>query len=289
MKTKLLFLSLLLTSSIALSQVMAGQVDDFEDGTVQNWVIGGAAGPDDMPMNVSDGGPNGAGDNFLTYSSNGMNGMVASKMVIFNAGGSSQWGSNYISEGIIAIKMDVNVTINDLNLRVAFQGSGTRICTTNAVAVAAGSGWTSITIPISPADFTVISGSSSVNDALSNVNAMRILSNDTPAWSTAVNAIEATIGIDNITASTTLSTQDVQVQNDFEISPNPASSKLNIKLSNALDNANVTVYNVLGKKVYSKSLSALESSIDVSNWNSGVYLVRVSNDKQTITKRFVKQ
>lgn len=87
----------------------------------------------------------------------------------------------------------------------------------------------------------------------------------------------------------TLSTQDVNAQNEFEISPNPATSKLNIKLAQTLENANVTVYNVLGKKVYAKTLSAMTSSIDVSKWNTGVYLVRISADNQTITKRFVKQ
>ena len=290
MKTKLLLLLFVGVCYSGLSQVTAGQVDDFEDGTTQNWIIGSPESAEFPPANEPTDGPDGINDSYLTYTSTPPEtGGAGSKMVIFNA--MNQWSSNFITEGIVAIKMDVRVLTTDLNLRVAFQGpGGKRICTTNAVNVVAGSGWQSITIPISTSDFTVVGGSSSVTieDALSNVSTMRILSSAAPTW-TGADTVVSTINLDNITASTTLSTQDLKVDNDFEISPNPASSKLNIKLSNALDNANVTVYNVLGKKVYSKSLSTLESSINVANWNTGVYLVRVSTDSQTITKRFVKQ
>ena len=185
--------------------------------------------------------------------------------------------------------MDVNVSVNDLNLRIAVQGNGTQMCTTNAVPVSAGSGWTSVIIPISPSDFTIISGSSTASSALTSISQIRILSNESPGWSSDVNEIQATLGVDNITASTTLSTQELALKNEFEISPNPATSKLNINLSTNLDNANVTVYDVLGKKVYSAQMNSLSSSIDVSKWNTGVYLVRVSTNTQTLTKRFVKQ
>ncbi|MFD2916112.1 T9SS type A sorting domain-containing protein [Psychroserpens luteus] len=290
MKTKLLFISIVLTSAISLSQVSANQVNDFEDGTTQDWIIGNPSTAVSPPANVATDGPDGIDDNYLTYTSTPPEmGGAGSKMVIFNA--SSQWSSNFISEGIIAIKFDVRVLTNDLNIRVAFQGpNGKRICTTNAVNVAAGSGWQPVIIPISASNFTAVGGSGavSINDALAAVNTMRILSSNNPTWAGA-DIVVATINLDNITASTTLSTQEFKTHNEFEISPNPATSKLNINLSQTLDKATVTVYDVLGKKVYSKLLSNFSSTIDVSNWNSGVYLVRISTNKQTLTKRFVKQ
>ena len=82
-------------------------------------------------------------------------------------------------------------------------------------------------------------------------------------------------------------------EKDFSISPNPATSKLNIKLNKSLmndQNLDLSVYDVLGKKVYHRTeLSALETSIDVSKWNRGIYLVRISSKDSTYTKRFVKQ
>lgn len=82
-------------------------------------------------------------------------------------------------------------------------------------------------------------------------------------------------------------------EKDFSISPNPATSKLNIKLNRALlvdKDLDLSVYDVLGKKVYHRTeLSALETSVDVSKWNRGIYLVRVTSNDATYTKRFVKQ
>jgi len=75
----------------------------------------------------------------------------------------------------------------------------------------------------------------------------------------------------------------------FSISPNPASRTLNIKVSKKLQNAKITVFDVLGKKVYTKTLSTLSPSIDVSKWNSGVYLVKISSENFSKTRRFVKQ
>ncbi|WP_152604846.1 T9SS type A sorting domain-containing protein [Psychroserpens jangbogonensis] len=286
MKTKLLILSLLLISAVSFAQVSANQVDDFEDGTSQNWEIGGAAAPEDFPMNVVTDGPNGVDDNYLTYSSLGGGGPV-SKMIIFNAGPTSQWSSNFTSESIVAIKMNVRVLTTDLNLRVAFQGNGTRICSTNGIAVAAGIGWTEIIIPISASDFTLISGGSTIASALENVSAMRILSSSSPTW-TGADAVIATMHLDNITASTTLSTNDVIKTSEFSISPNPATSRLNVYLPENSNNATISVYDVLGKRVFTNQIDALTTSIDVSQWNSGVYLVRISTDHTAQTKRFVK-
>ncbi|WP_228851156.1 T9SS type A sorting domain-containing protein [Aegicerativicinus sediminis] len=80
-----------------------------------------------------------------------------------------------------------------------------------------------------------------------------------------------------------------QFGNEFTISPNPATTKLNINLKSIQPNTHLTIIDVLGKKVLSKEISELETTIDVSRWNAGVYLVRISNDKETQTKRFVKQ
>ncbi|MDX1471963.1 MAG: T9SS type A sorting domain-containing protein [Flavobacteriaceae bacterium] len=76
---------------------------------------------------------------------------------------------------------------------------------------------------------------------------------------------------------------------DFTISPNPASTKINLRVLNLDSEVTLTVIDVLGKKILSKSLSQVNTSIDVSGWNNGVYLIRITSDKKTQTKRFVKQ
>ena len=83
---------------------------------------------------------------------------------------------------------------------------------------------------------------------------------------------------------------EIQIQEEgFVISPNPSKDKLNIKLPSANKNLKLEVFDVLGKLIYKGEITELESSVNVSNWKSGVYLVRVSSDKGTKTKRFIKE
>ena len=80
-----------------------------------------------------------------------------------------------------------------------------------------------------------------------------------------------------------------QDNKDFIISPNPASSMLNVYLPKGFENARLSIFDVLGKEIYRVEVNALHSTINISKWNSGVYLVRISTETDTQTKRFVKQ
>lgn len=86
----------------------------------------------------------------------------------------------------------------------------------------------------------------------------------------------------------TLSQEDFNITN-FNISPNPATSNFIISLPNFIENATLSVFDVLGKQVFNKTLNSISSRIDVSKWNSGIYLVKVSTDKVTHIKRLIKQ
>ncbi len=77
--------------------------------------------------------------------------------------------------------------------------------------------------------------------------------------------------------------------NQFKILQNPASNKLLLSLPRATSSFTLDVFDVLGKKIVTKEISGVSPSIDVSKWNSGVYLVRLSSENITQTKRFVKQ
>ncbi|MEZ4793011.1 MAG: T9SS type A sorting domain-containing protein [Gelidibacter sp.] len=289
MKTKLLILSFLLTSAIAMSQVAANQVDDFEDGTTQNWGVGGGAS--NPPTNIATGGPNGTDDNFLSYTTTGNPGGPGSKMIIFSL--DNQWSGNFTSENIVGIRFDVKVLGADLMLRIALSDQDsagpdpTQIVTTNAVAVTAGTGWTTVTIPISSSDFTYLLGPNSINYVLANTSEMRILHNSNATW--VGSAIGATLQLDNITALTSLGVNEQNLAGDFKILQNPASSRLILSLPRSSSEIKLDVFDVLGKKIVTKQLSGVSSSIDISKWNSGVYLVRLSSDNITQTKRFIKQ
>jgi len=283
MKKNLLLSLILLISTYSLTaQVSADQEDDFEDDTAQNWKTGGA----NFVTVETTGGPDGAGDAFVQYISTGTGG-AASRMAIYNE--NNQWAGNFTSEGIVAIRFDVNVTTNDLNLRIAMQDGpfGNRIATTNAVPVTAGSGWTRVIIPISASDFTVAEGVETAANILQNVFTVRIISSASPVWRGDV--VAATIQVDNVKAATTLGTDEISVSNEFTLAPNPGSSEFNLSLSKITSDAKIEVFDILGKRIVAQNITQINTTINVSNWNSGVYLVRVFNNDTVVTKRFVKQ
>lgn len=280
MKTRVLFIFSILISMSVLSQVVAGQIDDFENGTVQSWSEGGSlSSSPNPPVNISTGGPNGANDNFLRNVSSGGFG-AGSRMVMFNQ---NQWAGNYSGQNIIAIKFKAKAITNSLNLRIAFDGTGGRICTTNAYIINSGNPWKEVIIPISPSDFTLVGGTN-ISQTLQNVNTMRILSSSSPAWEGAV--ISATLDIDTIEASTTLNLINHQL-NELSISPNPSNTFIHLKTPSNLKIDSVEVFDLLGKQVYTSNV--LENQIDVSKWSNGMYILKISVDNFFNTKRFLKQ
>ncbi|AUC83718.1 hypothetical protein CW733_10925 [Lacinutrix sp. Bg11-31] len=101
---------------------------------------------------------------------------------------------------------------------------------------------------------------------------------------------DETITIDNVRVSTvfddaTLSNQNNLEVTNFKIYPNPVSNGfVNIKTSNNATTT-VSVYNVLGKQVINTVLKS--DRLNVSNLNAGVYILKLSQNGATTTKKLV--
>ena len=72
-----------------------------------------------------------------------------------------------------------------------------------------------------------------------------------------------------------------------QVYPNPVSDELYVKAKNRL--ASVTVYDLLGKKLLSVEPNALTEKIDLSGFDSGLYLVRVAIGNQIQTYKVLKE
>ena len=93
------------------------------------------------------------------------------------------------------------------------------------------------------------------------------------------------------TMSSTLGTQEFDTPTKFSIFPNPGNDEMNINIPSLSDEGlQLEVFDVLGKRVYTETLSALDTKVSISKWKSGMYLVRLTSSNQDIklTKRFVK-
>lgn len=192
-------------------------VDNFSDGTLQNWAMGQSAVTLASMSNQSSGGPAGVADNYLRVVSDSTASAGSHKMTFFNKG---QWQGDYLAAGITAIHMDLNnfTSSETLNLRLAIYGGfsdpndasifhGGLFATTASISLDSGSGWSHVVFSLLPADLTAVSGRSGVtgNDAmitLSNVLELRVLNSATPDWTGG--AVSATLGVDHISALVSL-------------------------------------------------------------------------------------
>ncbi|MGB1313722.1 MAG: T9SS type A sorting domain-containing protein, partial [Bizionia paragorgiae] len=98
-------------------------------------------------------------------------------------------------------------------------------------------------------------------------------------------------GTITVVAEGTLSTPQFETPRSFSMHPNPGRFSLEVDVpSVTTDGLLFEVFDILGKRIHKQRLTKLKSTIGISTWESGVYLVRVSDSKQSVslTKRFVK-
>ena len=177
--------------------IVLGQVDDFQNGTLQGWTGGSA------PTNQPNGGPAGAGDRYLHLSTGGSPGNLGA----FNT---MQWSGDYGSAGVTRVIFDLNnfgpdpVSLRVMILTAGCDGGATA-CTawtsTNATVLPAGTGWVVAEFSLAESDLTLVRGSLSYAATISSVERLLIRQDigppDPPGVTSLVNAA---LGIDNVTA-----------------------------------------------------------------------------------------
>ena len=87
--------------------------------------------------------------------------------------------------------------------------------------------------------------------------------------------------------------QETGVTEEFQyvdaLYPNPTTGKFFIEFSKALNNADVYIIDVSGKLIRQSKENGHKLDFDLSNVAAGVYFVRITDGKNVITKKVVKQ
>mgnify|MGYP000442242511 CR=1 FL=1 len=90
----------------------------------------------------------------------------------------------------------------------------------------------------------------------------------------------------NTVVSTVLNTKDNQIEG-FSMYPNPTNKGYVNISSRSSSKMEVSVYDILGKQVVNETVA--NKKLDVSNLNAGVYIMKVSQNEASITKKLVIQ
>lgn len=179
--------------------IVLGQVDDFEDNTLQDWANGGASGVPPV-LNINTGGPAGADDNFMQVTADGSG--AGRFLTVFNR---TQWLGDYLSTGVTAIEMDLrNLGSVNLTIRLAFKEFGgptsPGYLSSQSFTLAVGSGWQHVTFLINPASMIAIGGPTAFNTFFAGgFQEMRII-NAAGTGDLNGESITGQLGVDNIHA-----------------------------------------------------------------------------------------
>jgi endonuclease I len=106
--------------------------------------------------------------------------------------------------------------------------------------------------------------------------------NKTTQWD--VFATDTCSGIGNRFASNNTKETPSISSLDFVIYPNPSNGNFTINFENTTGNVVVEIYSLLGERVFEKEANA---SISVSNLQSGIYLIKITKDNKSVTKKIV--
>jgi alpha-tubulin suppressor-like RCC1 family protein len=88
--------------------------------------------------------------------------------------------------------------------------------------------------------------------------------------------------------SAVLSIDTFDISNNITVYPNPTNGNVNIAVNN-LTNVSVSVYDLNGRTILNKELSANENAVDISNFQTGMYLFRIKSSEGETIKKVIKK
>lgn len=90
------------------------------------------------------------------------------------------------------------------------------------------------------------------------------------------------------TAETSINSQNTQ---SFSVHPNPGNGLVAITIAKATLQMNVEIYTLIGKKVFSTTLSNVNSGysewFDLRDLGKGIYLIRLNDGKESVTRKLI--
>lgn len=107
--------------------------------------------------------------------------------------------------------------------------------------------------------------------------------NGSTGWCAGFSTDPLTDGVFKLTGP--LGTENFENSNTFKVYPNPANSVITIAAAANLDSYLLTVTDVTGKTIMTKTLNGIESTLDISSLSSGAYFFELRSDN---TKEVVK-
>jgi uncharacterized delta-60 repeat protein len=86
-----------------------------------------------------------------------------------------------------------------------------------------------------------------------------------------------------------LSAQDFEIENYFDLYPNPVDSTLNISKKSSINITSIEIYNIYGQVIQAIPNARDLTSIDVSNLAVGTYFIKINSELGSANAKFIKK
>lgn len=97
------------------------------------------------------------------------------------------------------------------------------------------------------------------------------------------------LAIDDISVSGTVDVNEIDLENEFSVYPNPSNGIFNFSY-NGVETLNVKVIDVNGKTIYTNILNNNSNGvINLHDYSKGIYLIVLNNGSTVITKKIIKE
>lgn len=84
--------------------------------------------------------------------------------------------------------------------------------------------------------------------------------------------------------------QDIPTKTKFSTFPNPAHNYLNIKINPFQNNLILNIFNFEGKLLFKSKIESSKSTVDLSKYPSGIYLLSIKKDgRELFSNKFIKE
>ena len=98
----------------------------------------------------------------------------------------------------------------------------------------------------------------------------------------------------NFSVGFALGTDELELDHEVNIFPNPTNGITTIEISGAVNNeANLFIYDMMGRQVHTEKMNATgtfaDAFPDLSNLTNGSYIVKIVTKEQVYTKELIKQ
>ncbi len=94
---------------------------------------------------------------------------------------------------------------------------------------------------------------------------------------------------DALNALLTIGIEEQLLETNFALYPNPVTTEINISFPKNAENAEFSLFNILGKQILKTQIRPLKNRIEVSDLASGMYIASITSNNKTTSYKIIKE